>query len=80
MTFEEWKKIKAIRGEDTKKVIREFELNNPGLATLYEKQQAEETEKMRQTMAIDDRMERWKKIAELSHDPAWAARRQREVM
>lgn len=80
MTFEEWKKIKSIRGEDTRKVIREFERNNPGLAALYEKQKEEEIQQMRQTMNIDDRMERWKKIAELNHDPTFAERRRREVM
>lgn len=80
MTFEEWKSLKAVRGEDTKRVVRDFELSNPGLAALYERQQAEETEKMRQTMIIDDRMERWKKIAELNHDSTFAERRRREEM
>lgn len=80
MTYQEWKQIKLISGADNQKIIRNFELNNPYLAALYEKQQAEETESMRQTMTIDDRMERWKKIAELNHDPTFAERRRREVM
>ena len=80
MTFEEWKKIKSIRGEDNQKIIRDFERSNPGMAALFARKEQEETEKIRQTMAIDDRMERWKKIAELSHDPVWAAKRKREVM
>lgn len=80
MEYQKWKKIKAIRGEDTRKVIRDFERNNPYLAAMYEKQQAEETEKMRQTMTIDNRMERWKKIAELNDDPEFAIRRAKEVM
>lgn len=78
MTYQEWKKIKAIRSEDTKKVIRDFERNNPGLAALYEKQQQEEVQQMREAMTIDNRMERWKKIAELNHDPEFAERRRRE--
>ena len=80
MTYQEWKTLKSIRGEDTKKDIRNFELNNPGMAALYERQRAEETDKMRQAMTIDDRMEHWKKIAELNHDPTIAERRRREVM
>ncbi|MCM1236253.1 MAG: hypothetical protein NC489_39740 [Ruminococcus flavefaciens] len=80
MTYEEWKQLKSIRGEDTKKVIREFELSNPGLAALFEKEQEKEAEQMREAMKITDRRERLEKIAELPHDPVWAARRQREVM
>lgn len=37
MTFGKWKEIRKINGEDAKKVIRNFELNNPGLAASYEK-------------------------------------------
>lgn len=80
MTFEEWKSLKSIRGADTKKVVRDFELNNPYLAAMYEQQQAEEIKEMRQAMSIDDRMERWKKIAALNNDPTFAERRRREVM
>jgi len=82
MTYQEWKNLKSIRGEDTKKVVRDFELNNPYLAAMYEQQQAEETEKMRKAMTIDDRMERWKKIAKLEDSgyADWKARREREVM
>ena len=80
MTYQEWKSLRAVRGEDTKKVIRDFERNNPHLAAMYERQQAEETEKMRQAMDISDRMERWRRVAELTSDPEFAERRQREVM
>ena len=80
MTYQEWKSLKGIRGEDTKKVIQDFERSNPYLAAMYEKQQEEEIQQMRQTMTIDDRMERWKKIAELNHDPTFIARRKREEM
>lgn len=80
MNYEEWRKLKSIRDEDTKGVIRSFELSNPGLTALYERRQAEETEKMRQAMTIDDRMARWQKIAKLNHDPDFAARRRREEM
>ena len=80
MTYQEWKSLKSTRCEDTKRIIRNFELSNPGLAALYERQQAEETEKMRQTMNIDDRMERWKAIAKLTYDPEHARRREREIM
>lgn len=80
MTFEEWKKLKAIRGEDAKRIVRDFERSNPGLAALYERQQGEETQKMRQAMDIPDRMERWRRIAELTSDPEFAERRRREIM
>lgn len=80
MTYQEWKSLKGIRGEDTKKVIRDFERSNPYLAAMYEKQQEEEVQQMRQTMTINDRMERWKKIAELNRDPNFIARRKREEM
>ncbi len=80
MTFEEWKKIKAIKSEDNVKIIRSFERSNPELAEQYERKQDEEVQKMRQTMSIPDRMERWKAIAKLSNDPDFAERRKREVM
>lgn len=32
MTYEEWKAVSSITGEDNLRVIRNFELNNPGLA------------------------------------------------
>ena len=80
MTYQEWKALKSTRCEDTKRIIRNFELSYPGLTTLYERRQAEETEKMRQIMKEPDRMERWKAIAKLSYDPEHARRREREVM
>lgn len=39
MTYKEWEKIKAIKSEDNKKAIRNFERSNPGLAALYERKQ-----------------------------------------
>lgn len=63
MTYNEWKLIKAIRGEDTQKVIRDFERSNPGLAALFEQKEQEEQAKMQQIMKEPDRMERWKKMA-----------------
>lgn len=80
MTYDEWKKIKAINGEDNKKLVRDFERRSPGLAALYEKKEREEQEQMRQTMAIDDRMARWRAIAKLNDDPTFAERRRRETM
>lgn len=80
MTFDEWKKIKAINGEDNKKIIRDFERRSPGLAALYEKKEREEQEQMRQAMTIDDRMARWREIAKINNDPTFAERRRREVM
>lgn len=82
MTYQEWKNLKSIRGEDTKRIVRNFELNNPHLAAMYEQQQAEETKKMRQAMKETDRMERWKQIAKLEDSgyADWKARREREVM
>lgn len=80
MTFDEWKEIKAINGEDNKKLIRDFERRSPGLAALYEKKEREEQEQMRQAMTIDDRMARWREIAKINNDPTFAERRRREVM
>lgn len=80
MTYQAWKSLRTVRGEDAKKVIRDFERNNPYLAAMYERQQAEETEKMRQIMKEPDRMERWKQIAQATYDPEFARRRAREVM
>lgn len=81
MTYEEWKSIKKINGEDNKRVIRVFEREYPMLAAMFEEKEKEEEEKMRQTMTIDDRMERWKAIAGLedSDYAKWKARREREV-
>ncbi len=79
MTYEEWKSLKGIRGEDTRKVVRDFERNNPGLAVLFE--QKEQEEKMREIMKEPDRMERWWKMAAaFPTDEDWLRRRQREVM
>ena len=82
MTYQEWKSLKSTRCEDAKRIVRNFELNNPHLAAMYEQQQAEETEKMRKAMAIDDRRERWRQIAKLEDSgyADWKARREREVM
>ena len=81
MTYAEWKSLKGIRGEDTQKVIRDFERSNPGLAALFEQKEQEEQEKMQQIMKEPDRMERWKKMAaEFPVDSDWKARRRREVM
>lgn len=81
MTFDEWKKIKSIRGEDNQKIIRDFERSNPGLAALFAQKEQDEQEKMQQIMKEPDRMERWKKMAaEFPADSNWKARRQREVM
>lgn len=80
MTYQEWKSIKSIMGENNKKVIRDFERNNPGLAALFAQKEQEEMEQMRQIMKEPDRMERWKKMAKITHDADWAARRRREVM
>lgn len=80
MTYAEWKSIKAIRGEDNQKIIRDFERSNPGLAALFAQKEQEELEQMRHIMKEPDRMERWKKIAQATHDPDFAARRQREEM
>lgn len=81
MNYEEWKSLKAIRGEDTQKVIRDFERRNPGLAALFEQKEKEEQEKMQQIMTEPDRMKRWKKMAAaFPTDKDWLRRRQREVM
>lgn len=81
MTYSEWKSIKAIKGEDNQKIIRDFERNNPRLAALFEQREQEEQAKMRQIMKEPDRMERWKKMAAaFPTDPDWQRRRQREVM
>lgn len=81
MTYEEWKSIKKINGEDNKRVIRVFEREYPMLAAMFEEKEKEEEEKMRQTMNIDDRMERWRQIAKLEDSgyADWKARREREV-
>lgn len=81
MNYEEWKSLKAIRGEDTQKVIRDFERRNPGLTALFEQKEKEEQEKMQQIMTEPDRIKRWKKMAAaLPTDKDWLRRRQREVM
>lgn len=80
MTFEEWKKIKSIRGEDTKKVIRDFERNNPGLAGLFAQKEQEEQAQMRNIMKEPDRMKRWRQIAKATYDPEFARRRAKETM
>ena len=82
MTYAEWKAIKAIRGGDNEKVIRDFERSNPGLAALFTRKEQEEQEKMRQIMKEPDRMERWKQIAQSAYanDPDFADRRRREEM
>lgn len=81
MTYAERKAIKAIKGEDNQKIIRNFERSNPGLAALFEQKEQEEKAKMRQIMKEPDRMERWKKMAvSFLTDEDWLKRRQREVM
>ncbi len=81
MTYAEWKTIKRIESEDTRKVIRDFERSNPGLAALFEQKEQEEQAEMRQIMEEPDRMERWKKMtAAFPTDEDWLRRRQREVM
>lgn len=81
MTYAEWKAIKAIKGEDNQKIIRDFERINPRLAALFERKEQEEQAKMRQIMTEPDRMERWKKMAAaFPTDEDWLRRRQREVM
>lgn len=80
MTFDEWKKIKSIRGEDNQKIIRDFERSNPGLAALFAQKEQDEQEKMRQIMKEPDRKERWRQIAKATYDPEFARRRARETM
>lgn len=80
MTYEEWKQIKRINGEDNKKIIRDFERRYPMLAAVFQEKEQEEYKQMQQTMNIDDRMARWKEIAKLNNDPTFAERRRREVM
>ncbi|MBD5495426.1 MAG: hypothetical protein HDR12_13965 [Lachnospiraceae bacterium] len=80
MTFEEWKKIKSIRGTDNQKIIWDFERNNPGLAALFAQKEQEEQEQMRNIMKEPDRMARWRQIAKATHDPEFAIRRAKEVM
>lgn len=81
MTYAEWKAIKAIRGGDNQKIIRDFERSNPGLAALFAQKEQEEQEKKRQIMKEPDRMKRWRKMAaEFPPDEDWLRRRQREVM
>lgn len=80
LTYQEWKAIKSINGEDNQKIIRSFEKDNPGLAALFARKEQEEQERMRQIMKEPDRMERWKQIAQsaYAYDPEHMARRQRE--
>lgn len=80
MTYEEWKQIKKINGEDNKKIIRDFEKKYPMLAAAFEEKEQEEYKQMRNIMEEPDRMERWKQIAQATYDPEFAARRRREVM
>lgn len=81
MTYAEWKAIKAIRGGDNQKIIRDFERSNPGLAALFEQKEQEEQEKMQKIMEEPDRMERWKKMAAaFPVDSNWKSRRLREEM
>ena len=54
MTYAEWKTIKRIESEDTRKVIRDFERSNPGLAALFEQKEQEEQAEMRQSMEEND--------------------------
>lgn len=81
MTYEQWKSIKSIMGEEQKKAIRDFEKRNPGLAALFEQKEREDKEKMRQIIKEPDRHERWKKMAAaFPADEDWKRRRQREVL
>lgn len=82
MTYEEWKNIKSITGTDNEKVIRNFELSNPGLAASYKRRKEKELKDMRNIMMNPDREQRWKQIANsaYAHDPDWADRRRREVL
>ena len=80
MTYQEWKSLKMVRGEDTKKIVRDFERSNPGLTALFEKEKEKEEQQMRAALTIDDRVERWKRIAEINQDPTFAERRRREEM
>ncbi len=82
MTYEEWKAVSSITGEDNLRVIRNFELNNPGLAAAYKRRKEKELEDMRDIMKNPDREQRWKQIAKsaYAYDPDWAERRRREVL
>ena len=80
MTYEEWKSIKKINGEDNKKVIRDFERKNPMLAAMFREKEQEEYRKMQDIMEEPDRMKRWKAIAQATHDPEHLARRRYEEM
>lgn len=81
MTYEQWKSIKSIMGEEQKKVIRDFERSNPTIAQLFEEKEREDMAKMRQIMKEPDRHERWKKMAAaFPADEDWIRRRQREVL
>lgn len=82
MTYAEWKAIEAIRGEDNQKIIRNFELSNPGLAASYKRRKEKELEDMRNIMMNPDREQRWKQIAQsaYAHDPDWTDRRRWEVL
>lgn len=80
MDYETWKRLSMIIGEDTKKVVRNFELNNPGLAEAYRARRQAETDEMQDIMKEPDRMKRWKQIAQsaFANDPEHMARRERE--
>lgn len=80
MDYETWKRLSIIIGEDTKKVVRDFELNNPGLAAYYRQKRQEEVGEMQQIMKEPDRTKRWKQIAKsaYAHDTVHMARRERE--
>lgn len=81
MTYAEWKAIKRVESEDNRKIIRDFEMSNPGLAALFEQKEQEERAKMQQIMKEPDRMERWRKMAAaFPTDEDWLKRRLREVM
>lgn len=77
MTYAEWKKLKHESGENVKKMVRDFERNNPYTVQQYEQQEKQENEQLRNAMKIEDRHERWKKIAKLTHDPLEEQRRKR---
>lgn len=81
MTYEQWKSIKSIKGEEQQKVIMDFERSNPRLAALFEQKEREDTEKMRQIVKEPDRHKRWAMMAAVfPADEDWIRRRQREVL
>lgn len=81
MTYEQWRAIKSIMGEEQKKVIRDFERSNPGLAALFEQKEREDMAKMRQIVKEPDRHKRWAMMAAaFPADEDWIRRRQREVL